>query len=116
MSFLRRLPLSALRSFRSRGAETWPGGSFWAPGQQKGPNGYLFGETPPPPGMKRRWESWEMMYYITYGGGPLALWICMMAAPDSRLETWARKQAEKELLEEYGPEMVTPAEWKKTIS
>lgn len=53
--------------------------------------------------------------YITYGGGPLALWICMMAAPDSRLETWARKQAEKELLEEYGPELVTPAEWKKTI-
>jgi len=40
----------------------------------------------------------------------------MMAAPDSRLETWARKQAEKELLEEYGPYMIQPAEWKRTLN
>ncbi|GMH43644.1 hypothetical protein BSKO_11566 [Bryopsis sp. KO-2023] len=114
MSFLKRLPLSTLRSFRTRGGG-FPGGSFWADGQQTGRNGILFGETPLAPGQKRKWESWELTWYLTFGGSALFLWIGLQAAPDSRLETWARKQAEKEVSDEIGPEMIKKAEWSKTL-
>jgi hypothetical protein len=62
MSGLRRLA-STFRSLRTpapRGSHSWPGGHFWADGTQTGRNGYLFGETPPPPGEARKWESWEL--------------------------------------------------------
>ena len=38
-----------------------PPGGFWAEGAQPEGhrNGILFGETPPPPGQKRKWEDWE---------------------------------------------------------
>lgn len=56
---LRRASLQALRHLRPKGGG-WPGGSFWSEGTQTGRNGYLFGETPPPNGHGRKWESWEM--------------------------------------------------------
>lgn len=61
MVMLRHAPLQALRHLRPKGGHGWPGGSFWSEGTQSGRNGYLFGETPPPPGHKRKWESWEFM-------------------------------------------------------
>ncbi|CAD7696081.1 unnamed protein product [Ostreobium quekettii] len=113
MSLLRRLSLKALRSGQTRGGG-FPGG-FWADGQQTGRNGVLFGETPPPPGQQRKWESWEATWYLTFGIATVMLAVGLNAAPDSRLETWARKQAEKELEQELGKEIVRKPEWHKTI-
>ena len=53
---LRRLPLAARRCSKTRGSGG--GGSFFAEGKSE-PGGNLFGETPPPPGQSRKWESWE---------------------------------------------------------
>jgi hypothetical protein len=38
-----------------------PPGGYWSEGTQAEGhvNGVLFNETPPPPGMKRKWEDWE---------------------------------------------------------
>jgi len=58
-SLMRRVSTQFLRSQKQRGGHGWPGGSFWSEGTQTGRNGYLFGETPPAPGQKRKWESWE---------------------------------------------------------
>jgi hypothetical protein len=57
---LGRATLQALRHLKPKGGHSWPGGSFWSEGTQAGRNGYPFGETPPPPGQKRKWESWEL--------------------------------------------------------
>lgn len=59
-SLLRRVSTQFLRSQKQRGGHDWPGGSFWSEGTQTGRNGYLFGETPPPAGQSRKWESWEL--------------------------------------------------------
>lgn len=60
-TFLRRASNHVLRNSHQRGGHGWPGGSFWAEGTSTGRNGYLFGETPPPAGQKRKWESWEFV-------------------------------------------------------
>lgn len=44
---------------RMRGGVPWKG-SFWSDGSQAKVDGYLFNETPPPPGQSRRLESWEI--------------------------------------------------------
>lgn len=61
MSLLRRAALSAARTLRSRGggghdASSKP--SFWSAGVRDS-EGRLFNESPPAPGTKRKWESWE---------------------------------------------------------
>lgn len=60
MSLLRRAALAAARTARSRGgghdAASKP--SFWSAGVRDS-EGRLFNETPPAPGTKRKWESWE---------------------------------------------------------
>jgi hypothetical protein len=56
---LKRASLQALRHLRPKGGHGWPGGSFWSEGTQSGRNGYPFGESPPPAGEARKWESWE---------------------------------------------------------
>jgi hypothetical protein len=76
------------------------GGSWFAPGTQEGPNGVLFGETPPPPGQKRKWEDWEAPYYITGVLTTLMLTVGLTAKPDTRIETWAHKQALERLAAE----------------
>ena len=55
-SLLRRLPFGRVRNVRVRGEG--PKGGFFGEGHHE-PGGYLFGETPPPPGQSRKWESWE---------------------------------------------------------
>lgn len=43
-----------------------PGGYF-GEGTQTGRNGYLFGESPVPPGQTRKWESWEAIWCVRPG-------------------------------------------------
>ena len=57
MSILRKVSTSALRNFKPRSGHSE--GGYFDKGAQEGKNGILFGETPPPPGRKRKWESWE---------------------------------------------------------
>ena len=57
MSFLPRLRPAALRNLRPRAGDSH-NNSFWSEGKHE-PSGYLFNETPPPPGQRRKWESWE---------------------------------------------------------
>lgn len=33
---------------------------YFSEGVDAAPNGFLFGETPPPPGTSRVWEGWEL--------------------------------------------------------
>lgn len=68
MSFVRRLSPTALRNIRSRSAG--PKESFWADGKHE-PTGYLFNETPPPPGQSRKWESWEAPWCASFQQQPL---------------------------------------------
>ena len=42
-----------------------PKGGFFSEGTQEKPDGILFGETPPPPGESRKWESWEAPWCAT---------------------------------------------------
>jgi hypothetical protein len=62
MSFLRRATPSALRNLRPRADHAKE--SFFSSGKRD-PEGYLFNETPPPPGEKRRLESWELPWSVT---------------------------------------------------
>jgi hypothetical protein len=50
--------LATQNRFRGGGVP-WKGG-FWSDGTQEKVDGYLFNETPPPPGQSRRLESWEI--------------------------------------------------------
>lgn len=56
MSLLRRSALNQLRNACRKGGHKE---KFWSQGTNE-PGGLLFGETPPPPGQSRKWESWEM--------------------------------------------------------
>lgn len=98
-SFFRRATAHVLRNTHQRGGHGWPGGSFWADGTQTGRNGYLFGETPPPAGQKRKWESWEFIFYTGFGISAIMTWL-IVNGPDNSLQAWARPYALKELEEE----------------
>ena len=76
------------------------GGGWWAEGTQEGPNGVLFNETPPPPGQARKWEDWELPYYATGILTTVLLTVGLSAKPDTRIETWAHKQALERLAAE----------------
>lgn len=52
MATWKRVPWTRLRAIHVRG--------FWSQGKQEVLPGKLFGETPPPPGQSRKWESWEL--------------------------------------------------------
>ncbi|KAK9836355.1 hypothetical protein WJX81_008229 [Elliptochloris bilobata] len=95
MSFLTRLRVSSLRDLRPRAGDSHKGG-FWSEGKHE-PSGYLFGETPPPPGQKRRWESWEGPWYATWVIATAIIVLGLNAKPDTSMITWAHKEAEKEL-------------------
>ncbi|KAI5055226.1 hypothetical protein GOP47_0030371 [Adiantum capillus-veneris] len=73
--------------------------SWWAPGDND-PGGYLFNETPPPPGQKRKWEDWELPVYATGVIAFLMLSIGLSSKPDTNIESWARKVALKRMKEE----------------
>ena len=59
MSLLGRLRPSVLRNFRPKAGDSHASEPFLSPGKNQ-PTGYLFNETPPPPGQKRKLESWEL--------------------------------------------------------
>eukprot|EP00887_Chlorella_sp_A99_P007846 scaffold20.g7846.t1 len=61
------------------------------------PTGNLFGETPPPPGTKRVWESWEAPWYFTFGAATAMLTLGLSAKPDTSLSRWADRQAAEKL-------------------
>lgn len=99
-SLLRRVSTQFLRSPHQRGGHGWPGGSFWADGTQTGRNGYLFGESPPPPGQKRKWESWEMPFYTTMGICTLVAYLIVNGPEEATVAGRARPQALREIAEE----------------
>ena len=76
MSFLRKASTGALRNFRPKSGSSE--GSFFGEGARTDKNGLLFGETPPPPGQKRKWESWEAPWYAKHilSLGPSLLCTC----------------------------------------
>lgn len=98
MSGLRRLSLNALRNLKPRGGG-WPGG-FWSEGTQTGRNGYLFGESPPPPGQNRKWETWELPWYLGWAASAGVCVTCCYGVPDTSLKSWAKPHALKEIEEE----------------
>lgn len=98
-ALLRRAGAQLLRNNIQRGGHSWPGGSFWAEGTQTGRNGYIFGETPPPPGQKRKWESWELIFYTGFGISAIMAYLTVNG-PDNSLQAWARGHALAELAEE----------------
>jgi hypothetical protein len=59
----------------------------------------LFGETPPPAGQKRKWESWEFVFYTGFGISAIMTWL-IVNGPDNSLQSWARPHALRELEEE----------------
>eukprot|EP00249_Psilotum_nudum_P003316 c16708_g2_i1 orf=259-549(+) len=83
----------ALRSHRLRSGDGHSSGDgFFSPGTQERGQGYLFNETPPPPGQSRKWEDWELPYYITGVLTFLILGIGLNSKPDTSIESWARKK------------------------
>lgn len=79
-------------SLRTRGGGE--GLSRWStPGHQEKPNGYLFNRTPPPPGESRKWEDWELPFYITSFLTVVILGVGLNAKPDLTIETWAHQKA-----------------------
>ena len=66
---LRRAAASGLTR-APRGARAMGGGhpgGYFGEGTQTGRNGYLFGESPVPPGQSRKWESWEAIWCVRPG-------------------------------------------------
>eukprot|EP00898_Chlorokybus_atmophyticus_P008585 jgi/Chlat1/8728/Chrsp9S08557 len=90
--FGRAARAGARASQRLRGGAGPPGG-WWGPGTQSGRNGNLFGETPLPPGVARKWEDWELPWYLTMGTATVMLAVGLNSQPDTTITTWARKEA-----------------------
>mmetsp|Transcript_34741 Transcript_34741/g.109717 ORF Transcript_34741/g.109717 Transcript_34741/m.109717 type:complete len:103 (-) Transcript_34741:270-578(-) len=90
---LKRAGLTAMRTMRARGGGNK--GSFWDDGKQVGRNGYFLNETPPAPGQARKWESWEMPYYLAWGTATLMFTVGLSAKPDTSLYSWAEAEVKK---------------------
>ncbi|ORZ37679.1 ESSS subunit of NADH:ubiquinone oxidoreductase-domain-containing protein, partial [Catenaria anguillulae PL171] len=69
------------------------GGEFFEP------TGYLFGEKPLPKGQKRVKDWWEDIYYWSVGGGFALVTVGLYFKPDTSVQTWARKEAERQMAE-----------------
>mmetsp|Transcript_6857 Transcript_6857/g.12578 ORF Transcript_6857/g.12578 Transcript_6857/m.12578 type:complete len:149 (+) Transcript_6857:277-723(+) len=91
---------SSLGQRRCMGGGGPPGG-FWSEGTKAKPDGLLFGETPPPPGMKRKWESWEAPWYATLVASAVLLTVGLSAKPDNGIVSWAKEEA---MQRRYGKE------------
>ena len=101
-----------------RCAGSGPPGGFFGEGTQTGSSGLLFGETPPPPGHSRKWESWELPWrasvrsamlagcsrapsrYLTGIATVVILGVGLNAKPDTSIIRWAREEAKKQMAEE----------------
>jgi len=96
MSLLGRLRPSVLRHFKPKAGDSHAAEPFLSPGKNQ-PGGYLFNETPPPPGEKRKLESWELPWYFTMLTATAMLTIGLSAKPDTDPQKMARKEAIKQL-------------------
>ncbi|KAF3779376.1 hypothetical protein EJ110_NYTH41599 [Nymphaea thermarum] len=86
---------------RGGGGHGESGGSrFLSEGTQERGNGYLFNRTPPPPGQSRKWEDWELPYYVTAFLTVVILGVGLNAKPDFTIETWAHQKALERLQKE----------------
>lgn len=95
----RRTAGAATKQRSTYGTKSGPG--FWSEGTKEKTDGLLFGETPPPPGQRRKWESWEAPWYGTLLGSFLLLSIGLSAKPDNGITSWAKDEAMKR---RYGSE------------
>ncbi|XP_073228333.1 uncharacterized protein [Porites lutea] len=57
------------------------------------PNGFLFNEKPLKPGEKRQWEEWEEPWYRWWALILVVIPVMFYYKPDTKPQTWARKQA-----------------------
>lgn len=87
-----------MRNFRPR-ADHGPKESFFASGTRTDRNGFLFSETPLPPGELRKWESWELGWYAMIFGGGAILAFGLPARPETSWVGAAREEATKRLKE-----------------
>ncbi len=88
------------KQIASPSLDFFPGFEWFGPDTQERHHGVLFNETPPPPKQKMKWEDWELPYYATGIMAVVLLAVGLSAKPDTRIETWARKQALERLAEE----------------
>lgn len=80
-------------SLRGRGGGG-DGPSRWvSPGHEDRPKGFAFNRTPPPPGQSRKWEDWELPFYVTSFLTIVILGVGLSAKPDLTIETWAHQKA-----------------------
>eukprot|EP00798_Chlamydomonas_sp_ICE-L_P023229 gene23229-30452_t len=99
----RRLAPQLLKNKQARaGGGEYPGGSFWSEGTQTGYNGFLFGEVPLAPGVSRKIQWWEPIWYGGYGIFFAGVFLIYHTKPLEALDIkyWARPRAQKELEEE----------------
>ncbi|CAK0785543.1 hypothetical protein CVIRNUC_008753 [Coccomyxa viridis] len=96
MSLLGKLRPSVLRHFRPKASDSHASDSFLSAGKNQ-PGGYLFNETPPPPGQRRKLESWELPWYFTMLAAAAMLTVGLQAKPDTDPQKLARKEAIKQL-------------------
>ncbi|KAG0223436.1 ESSS subunit of NADH:ubiquinone oxidoreductase-domain-containing protein [Mortierella sp. GBAus27b] len=61
------------------------------------PTGYLFGEKPLPPGVKRVKEDWENLYFYGFFGSMIAGTVFMYYKPDTNVHSWAYREAKARL-------------------
>ncbi|CAK9862077.1 unnamed protein product [Sphagnum jensenii] len=76
------------------------GFEWFGPDTQERHHGVLFNETPPPPKQKMKWEDSELPDYGTGIMAVVLLAVGLSTKPDTRIETWARKQALERLAAE----------------
>lgn len=48
---------------------------------------------PPPPGKSRKWEDWELIWYVGLGGSFLYVAAGLYFKPECKITTWARVEA-----------------------
>jgi hypothetical protein len=92
--FMRRSSTILKNAFRTRAGDQYPGGWF-GPGKQDPVkrNGVLFMEKPRPPGVARKWEDWELPYYVGFGAATIILVVGLNARPETRINVWAKEEA-----------------------
>ncbi|PIA16436.1 NADH:ubiquinone oxidoreductase 11.6kD subunit [Coemansia reversa NRRL 1564] len=61
------------------------------------PGGYLFGRKP---GEKLEKEGWETIWGVGFGTAFVMIALGLYYKPDTRIRTWAREEAERQMREE----------------
>ncbi|KAG8902271.1 hypothetical protein FRB99_004690 [Tulasnella sp. 403] len=61
------------------------------------PSGWIFGEKPLPAGQKRKWEEWELLWYVGMFGSMAVAAVGLYYKPDTSIQTWALQEARARL-------------------